>query len=168
MVTLFAEPTPRFPPMRPDAIVRQKFRLWHAEDVAVQITGATMSRLFLPASSGGAPPTPQVVAVDHEGLLRHAEIAPATFVEESLEFDFGTDPAVYAVMYEVQGTTASGTPARGQLTLMRPPPKPTRENSIPIQDPQVLFKIRRAMAILKQDTVSEEDLWRLEREGKLK
>jgi hypothetical protein len=167
-VTLFAEPTPRFPAVGPDGVVRQKFRLWHAEDVPVQITGATLSTLFLPENPGTAPPTPRVTAVDHGGLFRHSEIAPATFVEESLEFDFKIDPTVYAVVYELQGTTPSGVPARGQLTLMRPPPKPTRENSIPIEDPQVVFKIRRAMAILKQDTVSEEDLWRLEREGKLK
>jgi hypothetical protein len=31
----------------------------------------------------------------------------------------------------------------------------------------MILKIRRAMAILKQDTVSQEDLSRLEREGKL-
>ena len=59
------------------------------------------------------------------------------------------------------------TPARGQLTILRPQPRPTRENSVPIQDPAMILKIRRAMSILKQDTVSQEDLSRLEREGKL-
>ncbi len=29
-------------------------------------------------------------------------------------------------------------------------------------------KIRRALAILKQQTVSQEDIWQLEREGKLR
>ena len=31
----------------------------------------------------------------------------------------------------------------------------------------MIQKIRRAMAILNQETVSQEDIWRLEREGKL-
>ena len=87
--------------------------------------------------------------------------------EESLEYDFGADTAAYAVTFEIQGVTPSGMQARGNLTLLRPPPRPTRENSVPIDDPAMMAKIRRAMAILKQDTVSQEDLWRLEREGKL-
>ena len=73
---------------------------------------------------------------------------------------------MYAVTFAVQGV-ADGTQARGELTLLRPPPAPTRENSIPIQDPAMVQKIRRAMTILNQQTVSQEDIWRLEREGKL-
>ena len=57
--------------------------------------------------------------------------------------------------------------ASGELSLLRPPPRPTKENSIPIADPAMQQKIRRAMAILHQDTVSQEDLFRLEREGRL-
>ena len=87
--------------------------------------------------------------------------------EESLELDFAALPTVYAVTVELQGITSAGTPARGQLTILRPQPRPTRENSVPIEDPAMILKIRRAMAILKQDTVSQEDLSRLEREGKL-
>jgi hypothetical protein len=167
MVAIFAEPTPRFPAIGPDGVVHQKFRVWHAEDVPVQVTGATMSRLLLPSSPGTAPPAPEVVAIDHARLLRHGDIPPGTRREESLDYDFGADPAAYAVTYEIQGATPAGMQARGNLTLLRPPPKPSRENSIPIEDPAMLLKIRRAMAILNQESVSQEDLWRLEREGKL-
>lgn len=167
MVAIFAEPTPRFPTMGPDGIVRQKFRLWHAEDVPVQITGATRSRLLMAASPGSAPPVPEAVAVDHARLLQHADIPPGAVREESLEYDFGADAAAYAVTFEIQGVTPAGMQARGNLTLLRPPPRPTAGNSIPIQDPALMVKIRKAMAILKQETVSQEDLWRLEREGKL-
>src|SRR2546422_843387 len=167
MATIFAAPVPRFPEAGPDGIVRQRFRLWHAEDGPVQIAGATLSRFFLPASEGSAPAAPTTVALDHSRVLRHAEIPPGAFVEESLEFDFGADAAVYAVTLAVQGVTASGMQARGELALLRPPPRPTRENSVPIQDPAMIQKIRRAMAILNQETVSQEDIWRLEREGKL-
>ena len=165
--TLFTQPTPRFPEMGTDGVVRQKFRIWHAEDVPVQITGATMSRLFLPEAPGSAPAPPDVVAIDHTSLLRHNQLPPGVVQEESLEFDFAAAPTVYAVTVELQGITSAGTPARGQLTILRPQPRPTRENSVPIQDPAMILKIRRAMAILKQDTVSQEDLSRLEREGKL-
>jgi hypothetical protein len=167
LVAIFADPTPRFPAMGADGIVRQKFRIWHAEDVSVQLTGATRSRLLMPGPQGSAPPVPEAVAVDHTRLLQHGDIPPGTVREESLEYDFGADPAAYALTYEIQGVTPDGMQARGNLTLLRPPPRPTRENSVPIGDPAMMAKIRRAMAILKQDTVSQEDLWRLEREGKL-
>jgi hypothetical protein len=166
VATLFAVPVPRFPGIGADGVVRQKFRLWHAEDVPVQITGMTLSTFFLPATDGTAPPPPTTVALDHARLLRHAEIRPAAFVDESLEYDFAANAAVYAVTFAVQGI-ADGMQARGELTLLRPPPAPTRENSIPIQDPAMVQKIRRAMTILHQQTVSQEDIWRLEREGKL-
>src|SRR5438132_1452008 len=167
MATIFAVPVPRFPEAGPDGIVRQKFRLWHAEDGPVQIAGATLSRFFLPAKEGSAPAAPTTVALDHSRVLRHAEIPPGAFVEESLEYDFGANAAVYAVTFAVQGLTASGLQARGELALLRPSPRPTRENSVPIQHPAMIQKIRRAMAILNQETVSQEDIWRLEREGKL-
>jgi hypothetical protein len=167
LATIFATPIPRFPEIGADGVVRQKFRLWHAEDVAVQITGATMAKFLLPTNEG-SPPPPVAVAVDHTRLLQHGEINPGAFVDEPLEYDFGADPAVYAVTFTIQGVTTSGMQARGELTLLRPPPKPTRDNSIPIQDPAMEQKIRRAMMILNQQTVSQEELWRLEREGKLR
>jgi len=166
VATLFAVPVPRFPEIGPDGVVRQKFRLWHAEDVPVQLTGMTLSTFFLPASDGSAPAPPTTVALDHARRLRHIEIRPAAFVDESLQYDFGANASVYAVTFAIQGI-ADGMPARGELTLLRPPPAPTRENSIPIQDPAMVQKIRRAMTILNQPTVSQEDIWRLEREGKL-
>src|SRR5205085_328040 len=120
----------------------------------------------LPAADGSAPAPPTTIALDPARLLRHAEVRPGAFADESLEYDFGAHPGVYAVTFAVQGV-ADSMQARGELTLLLPPPKPTRENSIPIQDPAMVQKIRRAMTILNQETVSQEDIWRLEREGKL-
>ena len=164
--TIFAVPVPRFPQIGPDGVVRQNFRLWHAEDVPVQVTGATLSTFLVPPTDGSAPAPPTTVALDHTRVLRHAEIRPAAFVDESLEYDFSKNPDVYAVTFAIHGL-AEGMQARGELTILRPPPVPTRENSIPIQDPAMVQKIRRAMTILNQQTVSQEDIWRLEREGKL-
>jgi hypothetical protein len=167
MATIFAEPSPRFAAPGPDGIVRQKFRLWHAEEAPVQITGATMVRLFLPQGPGSAPRRPEPVAIDPARLLRFQEIPAGASVEQPLEYDFVADPEVYGVLYQVQGVTAAGMQASGEITLLRPPPRPTPENSLPVSDPAMILKIRRAMAILKQETVSQEDLFRLEREGKL-
>src|SRR5438128_5524660 len=125
MATIFAAPVPRFPEAGPDGIVRQRVRLWHAEDGPVQIAGATLSRFYLPASEGSAPAAPTTVALDHSRVLRHAEIPPGAFVEESLEFDFGADAAVYAVTLAVQAVTASGMQARGELASLRPLARPT-------------------------------------------
>jgi hypothetical protein len=122
-VTILAEPTPRFPTMGSDGVVHQKFRLWHMEDAPVQITGATMAKMFVPAVSGGMPPSPNPVALDFAEILQHRNIDPGATIEETLEYDFGSDPDVYAVVYEVHGVTPEGVQARGQLTVMRPPPE---------------------------------------------
>ena len=168
VAVIFAQPTPRFPEMGADGVVRQKFRVWHGEEVPIQITGVTLSRSFLPAAPGAAPPPPATVALDHGRALQFAEIPPGRVLEQSLEQDFSADPRLHAVTYAIQGATSSGLQARGELTLLRPPPRPTRENSVPVDDPAMALKIRRAMAILNQASVSQEDLWRLEREGKLR
>jgi hypothetical protein len=154
--------------MGADGVVRQKFRVWHGEDVPIQITGLTLSRSFLPAAPGAAPPPPTTVALDHGRALQFAEIPPGRVLEQLLEQDFSADPRLYAVTYAIQGATSSGLQARGELTLLRPPPRPSRENSVPVDDPEMALKIRRAMGILNQASVSQEDLWRLEREGKLR
>jgi len=168
LAVLFAQPTPRFPELGPDGVVRQTFRVWHAEDGAVQITGVTRTRSFVPAAPGTAPSAPSTVAVDHSKALRFGEIPAGAVVEQPLEYDFGAEPEVYAVTYAIQGVTSGGLQARGELTMLRPPPRPTRENSIPVEDPEMALKIRRAMSILNQASVSQEDLWRLEREGRLR
>jgi hypothetical protein len=49
---------------------------------------------------------------------------------------------------------------------MRPPPKPTKQNSNPIADPVLLAKVKRARELLQQEFVTDEDIFRLEREGK--
>ena len=92
LVAIFAEPTPRFPTIDPDGVVRQKFRIWHAEDVPVELTGATLSRLLMPSSAGSSPPVPEAVAVDPARLLQHRDIPPGAVREESLQYDFGADP----------------------------------------------------------------------------
>jgi hypothetical protein len=168
LAVIFAQPTPRFPALGADGVVRQTFRIWHGEDAPIQITGVTVTRSFLPDAPGAPPAAPTTTAVDHGRALQFAEIPAGRSVEQVLEQDFGADPRVYAVTYAIQGATPAGLQARGELTLLRPPPRPTRENSVPVEDPEMASKIRRAMSILNQPSVSQEDLWRLQREGKLR
>jgi hypothetical protein len=168
VAVIFAQPTPRFPEMGADGVVRQKFRIWHGEEVPIQVTGLTLSRSLLPGAPGAAPPVPSTVALDHGRALQFGEIPAGRVLEQSLEHDFAADPKAYAVTYAIQGVTPAGLQARGELTLLRPPPRPTRENSVAVDDPEMALKIRRAMSILNQPSVSQEDLWRLEREGRLR
>jgi very-short-patch-repair endonuclease len=49
---------------------------------------------------------------------------------------------------------------------MRPPPRPTKENSTPVTDPVLMAKVKKARELLGQPFVTDEDLWRLEREGR--
>jgi hypothetical protein len=163
IVAIFSEPTPRFPTMDPDGVVRQRFRMWHDDDGPVEIRKATMTRLLTASQQA-----PQTAEVDVATLLERTDILPGAGHAQAFRFDFAAEPAVYAVTYELEGVSAGGLRAYGQLTMLRPPARPTRENSTPIADPALAAKIRKAMAILGQDTVSQEDLWRLEREGQLR
>ena len=168
IAVIFAEPFPRFPSAGPDGIVRQSFRIWHAEDGTVRIDGATMALLELPETPGSAPEPPAPIAIDPERVFREREIPAGALLEQPFDYDFSADPRVYGVVYGIQGTTASGLQARGEIALLRPPPRPTPQNSIPVDDPAMVMKIRKAMEILRQPTVSQEDLFRLEREGRLR
>ncbi len=51
--------------------------------------------------------------------------------------------------------------------MMKPGPKPTKENSRPVADGVLGEKVRKARQILGQDAAYDEDLRRLERQGKL-
>ena len=50
---------------------------------------------------------------------------------------------------------------------MRPPPPPSREHGAPVADPVLKAKILRAREELGQPNVTDEDIWRLERNGAL-
>jgi hypothetical protein len=166
VIVLFTEPTPRFPTMEPGSLLRQAFRLWHDEDEAVEVRTVTMRTLSASAGDGSAS-APVGREVDVSAWLGRLEVPPGQGHVQTFQYDFGAEPDVYAVTFDLGGASSDGRPARGRFTLMRPPPKPTRDNSIPVDDPAMVARIKRALSILGQDSVSQEDLWRLEREGKL-
>ena len=115
-----------------------------------------------------AAPTSQlaVTEIDVGTIFPQTHIPPGKSWAITLEVPF-PNAEVYGKNFVVDGTTESGMAARGGFSVLRPPPKPTAENSTHISDPFLIGKIKKAMRLLHKDVVSQEDLWRLEREGRL-
>ncbi|WP_437819653.1 hypothetical protein [Sorangium sp. So ce1078] len=158
VVTLVATPTPRFPRQDGDGVVRQSFRLWHHRDAPVRIDAVTAVRHYTEASNSSP----------HEAVsLGLVEIPPGLGVDVEVSLDAVKEPDVFTITYFLEGETADGYPARGTFSLMKPPPVPTRASSIPVREPVLLAKIKRARELLAQEFVTDEDIWRLEREGKM-
>lgn len=161
VVTVLAVGTPRFPVLGEDGVVRQKFRLYHRFRGPVRLERVYVARSLIPRGDGPALPeqvdeVPPWVGAVPEGRGVEVEVA----------LDTRAEPEVFSLTYSLEGTSADGHPARGTFSVMRPPPRPTRENSQKVRDPVLLAKIKRARELLKQEFVTDEDLWRLEREGK--
>ena len=164
-VALFAAPHPRFPKISEDGKVRQSFKIWHYEDEPVEIVGVKALKLYT-VRANSTPQTPEVQEVDPLSIFSDTEIPPGSGVEVSVTFDFNSQD-LYTLTYRLRGVSFDGKDASGELSVVKPPPKPTKENSHWVRDPALTAKIQKAMAILKQDTVSREEISRLEREGKL-
>jgi hypothetical protein len=155
-VTIFAQLTPRFPVAASDGSVTQSVRLWHNEPQPVFIDEIRLRRLI----RGQQEPPATTVSV--EKLLGRREIGPEG-VTISATLD---EPSVFSFNYELSGTSSDGLPARGVFAIMRPPDAPTRENSTAVTDPELYAKILRAREILGQQYVTDEDIWRLQRQGR--
>ncbi|HEY3352487.1 MAG TPA: PKD domain-containing protein [Polyangia bacterium] len=159
-VALMIALTPRFPQVGPDGKVVQQVRLWHHRPQDVTIERATVTRHF---KEGAEHPTEEVNVA---GLLGTTMIPPGPAgISTRVTLDTVTESGVFSVTYRLAGKSAEGWPVSGSFSVMQPPPRPTRENSRPVVDPLLKEKIIRARQILGQDTVSDEDLWRLQREG---
>src|SRR5690606_24064215 len=91
---------------------------------------------------------------------------PGKGLEFELKLDTNQEPNVFSMEYAVEGKDSEGLPVRGTFSVMRPPPRPTKENSNPVVDPLLKAKIIAARKILNRPYVTDEDLWALERQGK--
>ncbi len=162
VVTLMAQFTPRFPELGSDGVVRQKVRLFHLRDRPVFIHNA---RVFKHQMNNPTGPTPEQV-VDPSALLGSSIIPPGKGLEFDVKLDTHQEPGTFSMEYAVEGKDSEGLPVRGTFSVMRPPPKPTKENSNPVVDPLLKAKIIAARKILNRPYVTDEDLWTLERQGK--
>jgi len=165
-VQLVSELTPRFPAISDSGLVEQGVRLWHARSQAVEITTVTLIHRPMHTGRGDGSPAlareqPSVAAV-----LGATEVPPGRGLEVRAVLDTRREPDTLSLDYTLEGRTPEGYPVRGAFSIMRPPPRPTRERSDPIRDPLLVAKIKRARELLHAEYVTDEDLWELERAGR--
>ena len=140
----------------------QNVRLWHTRAEPVTVDAAAVTRYFEGASGETQPQ-----AIDVAGLLGTTTVPPGKDgITTSIVLDTITDPGVFSMTYRLSGHSADGHPVMGSFSVMRPPPRPTADNSRPVVDPALKAKIVAAREILGRDTVNDEDLWQLERQGR--
>jgi len=163
IVQLLIALDPRFPEVGADGRVVQRVRLWHVHSVPVTLSRATVTRFF---ETGAGQTKPE--EIDVGGLLGAATIPPGKEgITTTVVLDTVADPGVFSVTYRLNGLSQDGHPVAGSFSVMRPPAKPTAENSRRVDDPVLKAKIVAARAILGKDVVTDEDIWALEREGLL-
>jgi hypothetical protein len=154
-------PDQRFAARDESGDVVHRVRLYHHKSEAVRVNKVVRTTWFTDAM--GKPHRGEIAP---ESILGAREV-PA---DEGLNLELriaGKDASrVYQVMYDLAGVTADGKPAVGKLTIMSPPPAPTREQSTPVTDPGLLARIRAARDLLGKAYVSEEEIAILEREGR--
>jgi hypothetical protein len=162
VVTLMIALTPRFPEIGSDGRVTQRVRLWHTDSAPVTIEQARATKFYV-GGVGQAPAQP----VDVSGLLGTTTIpAGKDGITTTVVLDAAGEPEVQTITYELAGKSRDGHPVAGSFSVMQPPPKLTADNTQPLLDPFLKAKVIAARQILHQDVVNDEDLWRLEREGK--
>jgi hypothetical protein len=160
IVLLRAVMTPRFPALDEHGRVAQRVRVWHDHTEPVTLTRVTRRGHRLDGSESDADRLAPGVVFGGASV-----IAKGRGVEAALELDTRSDPDVFSVEYVLEGVTADGLPAQGGFSLMRPPERPTKAHSQPVLDAAMRARIVRAREILKQEYVTDEDIWKLEREG---
>ncbi len=162
IVQLLVALDPRFPQMGPDGRVVQNVRLWHTRGQPVTIDAVALTRYFEGASGETAP-----LAVDVAQVLGSTTVPPGKEgITTSVVLDTVTDPGVFTMTYRLSGHSADGHPVMGSFSVLRPPPRPTADNSQAVVDPMLKAKIMAAREMLGKETVSDEDIWQLERQGR--
>ncbi len=162
IVSLMVTLDPRFPEMNEQGVVIQGVRLRHARPTSVTIE--KVARIYqYPEQGGETKPAP----VDVTALLGTTQIpAGSTGVSFKVAWDTLADPEVFNVTYLLDGHTPEGWPVRGGFSVMKPPPKPTKSANNPVLDPVLRAKVVAARKILGKDYVTDDDIFRLEKEGK--
>jgi hypothetical protein len=151
----------QFPEADERGVVVWPVRVWHHYDTPVTITDIRVTRV----DRSSMPLRDERAKV--ESVLGAARIAPRGGIDATVRLDTRAEPEVAYVMYQLIGRADDGTPASGGFSVMRPTEPPTREKHTPVNDPQLMAKIVTAQKLLGRPFVTDEDLWRLEREGRL-
>jgi hypothetical protein len=168
VVKVYAELQPRFPAPDATGLVRVRVRLWHPYSHTVRIE--RVRRVVL--ARNGPPAEPEEVR------LAIPEIHPGETVDtppftSSLEHDSsstlepGSSSSSLGAEYYLEGHTEDGFRAVGNFAVLRPARVPTRDDHLPISALQTA-RVLRARKLLGQAYVTDEDIWRLERQGQMK
>lgn len=153
---------PRYPERGNDGVVRQTalIRTWERDPVHITRVSYTDT---IPTNGFGAPTEP--TAVSAASFLGTTTVG-REWVRVPVSYDTKQEPNWAMRRWEIEGTASDGTPVYGSFTLMNPP-KLDPEKSPKVTDPAFKERLLAAMKILGRDQVSDEDLMRLEEEGKL-
>lgn len=162
LAKIYTAPTPRFPELGSDGLVRQKIRLWHVERGPIRLERVTRQKHF--QGDEGSPP-PEELGVS--ATFGTSTLPPAG-IEAEFVLDTNTDERVYSMEFVVEGHTDDGYRAQGNFAIMRPPPKPTKDSAALVRDAVLQAKILKTRELLRKDVVNDEDIWRLEKEGAFK
>jgi hypothetical protein len=157
--------TPRFPELDARGRVRQEIRLWHYRPDAVTITSVVATRYHLQTEPGTPPRDPVREEVKPESVLGKKTVPPGDGITFPAELDTTLEPDVAYIEFFVEGVSAEGLPAHGNFAVMRPPPKPTADNHVPVRSKYLEAKILRARELLGKAFVTDEEIWELERQG---
>lgn len=159
-VKLMVELTPRFPVISGDGVVEQQARIWHHRAGMVTVKRITVTR-----NSRSEKIKPHTEEVDVEATIGTRLIPPGGIITRVF-LDTKNDADLYSIDYTLEGVSEEGWMAHGNFSVMRPPDRPTRETSQPVMDAFLKAKIVRARELLHQEFVTDEDLDRLDREGR--
>jgi hypothetical protein len=158
VVTLVVELTPRFPVVE-HGVVKQGIRLWHHRPEPLQV-----KRLRTRRNSAEPGTAPLIEPVSIAGTLGTTTIPPSGITFE-LTLDANAEPDLRSIDFLLDGVSADGIPVKSVFSVMKPSALPTPDNSEPVSDPLLTAKILRARKVLGKDYVTDEDLWRLQRQG---
>jgi hypothetical protein len=162
VVKVYADLEPRFPVQGE----RQRVRLWHPYQSTVKIEHVRRLTLRRAAPAAAAEIEVRLPPI-HPGETVEAgalSLEPGPDSRSGRASDEGDD--VVGVEFYLEGKTDDGFRAAGNFALMRPPRPPTRAAHQMVSALQTA-RIVRARQLLGHDYVTDEDIWRLEREGKL-
>jgi hypothetical protein len=160
MIMIETRLTPRFVEVDAAGVARQGVAVWHRYEAPVQVTRLVRTR-WLDGGSTSLPPE----ELDPIAVLGTDRLLPGQAIQLARTLDPRETPNAAFDFYLVEGRSDDGISATGGFTVMAPPPLPTPEDNEPVTDPMVAARIMKAMAILKKQNVTDEDLYRLEREG---
>lgn len=162
IVVLMVSVTPRFPEVGSDGLVTQKVRLWHTRPGPVTLQTMTRTKYFEGASGEAEPELVPVASVLGTTIIPPGKDG----ITATLTLNPTEEHGVFSINYQLGGKSEEGYPVSGSFGIMRPPPAPTADNHDPVNDPLLKAKILAARAILGRNTVSDDDLIHLEREGR--